>query len=126
MAIVKKIILFLLPVVLAIMIIRYGSGHTPFISIKNFILLIQDINFSFDLSSFSQFANSMKDLVVDSPSTNIGGILDILEWVKYIATFIPNALYNMFYLLKGLVDLVLNFFDVLVSIFKVLTLLFTS
>ena len=120
MNIIKKIVLFILPVVLAVMIIRISSGLDPFISFKRIILSLQDIDFTFNLNSFSEFEDKMQQLIISRPSGDINGFSALFSWVKYIATFVPNALYNLFNLLKGIFDLVLNFLNIIVSIIKTL------
>ena len=120
MNIIKKIVLFTLPVVLAIMIIRISFGLEPFISFRRILLALQNIDFTFDLNSFSEFEDKMQQLIISKPSGDIDGFSALLGWVKYIASFVPTALYNLFYLLKGVFELVLNFLNIIVSIIKAL------
>lgn len=120
MNIIKKIVLFTLPVVLSIMIIRISFGLDPFISFKRILLSLQDIDFTFNLNSFSDFKDKMTQLIISRPTGDIDNFSALLGWVKYIATFIPIALYNLFYLLKGVFDLVLNFLNIIVSIINAL------
>lgn len=123
---IKKIVLFTLPVVLSIMVIRVSFGLDPFISFKRILLSLQDIDFTFNLNSFSEFGDKMQQLIVSRPSGNISGFRIVLEWVKYLATFVPNALFNLFSLLKGVVGLALDFLNIIISIIKVLFGVFTT
>ena len=100
------------------MIIRISSGLDPFISFKRILLSLQDIDFTFNLNSFSEFEDKMQQLIISRPSGNIDGFAAVLSWVKYIASFVPIALYNLFYLFKGVFDFVLNFLNIIVSIIK--------
>lgn len=126
MNIIKKIVLFTLPVVLSIMIIRISFGLEPFISFKRILLSLQDIDFTFNLKSFNEFEYKMQQLIISRPSGDIDGFSALLGWIKYIATFVPIALYNLFYLLKGVLDLVFNFLNIIVSIIKVLLGILTT
>ena len=126
MNVIKKIVLFTLPVVLAIMIIRISFGLDPFISFKRILLSLQDIDFTFNLNSFKEFEDKMQQLIISRPSGDIDGFSALLSWVKYIATFVPIALYNLFYLLKGVLDLVFNFLNIIVSIIKALLGILTT
>lgn len=123
---IKKIVLFTLPVVLAIMIIRVSFGLHPFISFKRILLSLQDIDFTFNLNSFSEFGYKMQQLIVSRPSGNFSGFRAIFEWVKYLATFVPNALFNLFSLLKGIVVFALDFLNIIISIIKALFGVFTT
>lgn len=126
MNIIKKIVLFTLPVVLSIMIIRISFGLQPFISFKRILLSLEDIDFTFNLNSFNEFGDKMQQLIISRPSGDIDGFKAFLGWVKYLATFVPIALYNLFYLFKGVLDLVSNFLNIIISIIRILLGILTT